>query len=146
MGEQQTHWETNILLLRTSVKKITHQQKKNTFISLINICLLLASGQGECKITAYKRDFDAGEDEAGALCRKKQKCHSLSFSPKRRFHYNHKLYILLRMMSKIITIQIVKEKDNRVLTNGMPLVALSSKNLDGLKKLPYSCDHFFRLV
>lgn len=97
MGEQQTHWETNILLIRTSVKKLHTSKKKSTFISILNICLLLASGQGECKITAYKRDFDAGEDEAGAL-------------------------------------------------NGMPLVALSSKNLDGLKKLPYSCDHFFRLV
>jgi len=30
--------------------------------------------------------------------------------------------------------------------NGMPLVALSSKNLDGSKKFPYSFDHFFRLA
>lgn len=35
---------------------------------------------------------------------------------------------------------------SRSLTNGMPLFALSSKNLDGLKKLPYSSDHFLRLV
>lgn len=34
----------------------------------------------------------------------------------------------------------------RIVTNGTPLVALSSKNLDGLKKLPYTSAHFFRLV
>ena len=30
--------------------------------------------------------------------------------------------------------------------SGNPLVALSSKNLDGLKKLPYVPDHFLRLA
>ena len=30
------------------------------------------------------------------------------------------------------------------LTSNKPLVALSSKNCDGLKKLPYRLDHFFR--
>lgn len=50
-------------------------------------------------------------------------------------------------LSKTSTNENILEKRwNMILTNGMPFVALSSKNLDGLKKLPYSCDHFFRLV
>lgn len=35
---------------------------------------------------------------------------------------------------------------SQALTKGMPFVALSSKNLEGLKKLPYSSDHFLRLL
>ena len=146
MGEQQTHWETNILLLRTSVKKLhTSKKKTHLFLLLTQACCLLQVRvnvkslltSGTLMLEKMKQAHSAGKS--------KNVIHFL-FPPKRRFHYNHKLYILLRVMSKIITIQIVKEKDNRVLTNGMPLVALSSKNLDGLKKLPYSCDHFFRLV
>ena len=42
MGEQQTHWETNILLSRTSVKKLhTSKKKAHLFLFLIYACCLL---------------------------------------------------------------------------------------------------------
>lgn len=37
-------------------------------------------------------------------------------------------------------------EENRDLTKGMPLAALSSKYLEGLKKSPYCSDHFLRLA
>ena len=36
---------------------------------------MLASRQSGCKTTAHKRDFDVGDGEEGALCKKRQQCH-----------------------------------------------------------------------
>lgn len=41
---------------------------------------------------------------------------------------------------------IVNDEESCALTRGMPLAALSSKYLEGLKKSPYCSDHFLRLA
>ena len=59
----------------TSEKKLQARKIKDTFISLLHTQCVLASGKSGCKTTAHKRDFDVGDGEEGALCKKRQQCH-----------------------------------------------------------------------